>query len=316
MQGGHGNLWSCDVLGLGAVAVDDLLYVDAYPPPDAKTPVRARDRQGGGLTGTALVTAARLGARAAYAGVLGDDDLSAFALHRFMEEGVDVTFTARRPGATTIHSTIIVDRSRGTRNIFYEAEGFIGAATDWPDPAVIGRARVLFVDSVGLEGMIRAARIAREGKVPVVADLEREGHPRLPELVELADHLVVPVEFACSYSGQSDPAQAARVLHTSRRSAVVVTCGADGAWFIGEDDPDPRHQPAFPVTVADTTGCGDVFHGAYAAMLARGLGLAARVRVAAAAAALKAARPGGQAGIPGWDAVRELAGIASGEVVT
>jgi sugar/nucleoside kinase (ribokinase family) len=58
------------------------------------------------------------------------------------------------------------------------------------------------------------------------------------------------------------------------------------------------HQPAFPVAVVDTTGCGDVFHGAYAAGLVRGLGVMERVRLAAAAAALKATRPGGQAGAP------------------
>jgi sugar/nucleoside kinase (ribokinase family) len=51
----------------------------------------------------------------------------------------------------------------------------------------------------------------------------------------------------------------------------------------------------------DTTGCGDVFHGAYASALARGLGLAERVRFASAAAALKATRHGGQAGIPTRD---------------
>ncbi len=48
-----------DILGFGAVAVDDLLYVDAYPPPDSKIRVRRRRRQCGGLTGTALVAAAR-----------------------------------------------------------------------------------------------------------------------------------------------------------------------------------------------------------------------------------------------------------------
>ena len=76
-----------------------------------------------------------------------------------------------------------------------------------------------------------------------------------------------------------------------------MTCGAAGSWYRDEAGP-PRHQPAFPVSVVDTTGCGDVFHGAYAAALARGLDLAARVRFAAAAAALKATRAGGQAGIP------------------
>ena len=48
-----------DILGLGGVAVDDLLYVDGYPPADSKTPVARRERQCGGLTATALVAAAR-----------------------------------------------------------------------------------------------------------------------------------------------------------------------------------------------------------------------------------------------------------------
>ena len=76
-----------DVLGLGAVAIDDLLYVDAYPPADDKTPVRSRRRQFGGLAGTALVAVARLGGRAAYAGVLGDDDQSEAAIAELAGKG-------------------------------------------------------------------------------------------------------------------------------------------------------------------------------------------------------------------------------------
>ncbi|MBN2129460.1 MAG: hypothetical protein JW741_08180, partial [Sedimentisphaerales bacterium] len=65
-----------DVLGLGYTAVDDLLYVESYPPADNKARVRHRERHCGGLTATALVAAARLGARCMYAGVLGNDELS------------------------------------------------------------------------------------------------------------------------------------------------------------------------------------------------------------------------------------------------
>ena len=49
-----------DILGLGCVAVDDLIYVEAFPSADAKTPVLRTDRQCGGLTATALVAGARL----------------------------------------------------------------------------------------------------------------------------------------------------------------------------------------------------------------------------------------------------------------
>jgi len=68
----------------------------------------------------------------------------------------------------------------------------------------------------------------------------------------------------------------------------------------------PDYQPAYRVQVMDTTGCGDVFHGAYASALVRGLELPERIRFASAAAALKATQPGGQAGIPSRAAVEEF----------
>src|SRR5436305_4421490 len=113
-----------DVLGLGCVAVDDLLYVPAYPPADAKVQVRRRERQCGGLTATALVAAARLGSRCAFAGVLGvDDDDTHFVVETFRREGVDTTHLVRRPGARPIHSTIIVDEGRHTRTILFDLAG-------------------------------------------------------------------------------------------------------------------------------------------------------------------------------------------------
>ena len=69
---------SFDILGLGAVAIDELLYIDGYPEADAKVRVQRRERQCGGLTATALVAAARLGASCVYAGTLGVGELSHF----------------------------------------------------------------------------------------------------------------------------------------------------------------------------------------------------------------------------------------------
>ena len=305
-MGADGDGFRWDVLGLGCVAVDDLHYVPVYPPPDSKVRVRRREKQGGGLTGTALVAAARLGARCAFAGVLGDDEDSRFVEDNFRREGVDTSPLVRRPGARPICSTIIVDEGGHTRTIFFDLTGSTGADPDAPPAEVIRASRVLFVDHYGVEGMARAARIARAAGRCVVADLERDEHPGFEALLELVDHLIVSRAFAARRTGTEDPAAAARHLWAEGRSVVVVTCGDEGAWFLEAGAAAPAHQPAFRVEVVDTTGCGDVFHGAYAAALARGLDLQGRVRFASAAAALKATRAGAQAGIPTRAAVEEF----------
>ena len=68
-----------DIVGLGVIAVDEMLYVDSYPPADGKKFLTGRRRQGGGNTSCALAAAARLGSRCALLGRLGDDELSQFA---------------------------------------------------------------------------------------------------------------------------------------------------------------------------------------------------------------------------------------------
>jgi sugar/nucleoside kinase (ribokinase family) len=171
---------------------------------------------------------------------------------------------------------------------------------------VIARSRVLLVDRWGMDGMIRAARIARRAGVAVVGDLETFELPRFDELLVLADHLIVSENFARRFTGAATAAAGAQRLWRADRAVVVVTCGARGSWSVCGARPEPVHQPAFRVPVVDTTGCGDVFHGAYAAALAKGLPLEARLRLAAGAAALKATCPGGQAGCPTWPALQRF----------
>jgi len=288
-----------DILGFGAVAVDDLLYVDEYPPADSKVRVRHRRRQCGGLTGNALVAAARLGAGCAYVGVLGEDELSQVVARSLASEGIDLTYSSGRPDARPAHSTIIVDESRKTRTIFSSLEGPIGADPTWPEPELVRSSAVLLVDHHGLEGTLRAVRIARAGDVSVVADFERDPGPPFAELLGLVDHLIISERFARELTGLDEAAAAAVKLWQPGRQAVVVTCGARGCWYLpGPDEKTPRHCPAFAVKAIDTTGCGDVFHGAYAAVLARGENLPNRVRVASAVASLTASHSGGPARIP------------------
>ena len=291
-----------DILGFGYVSVDDMIYVDAFPAPDAKAPVRRAERHCGGLTATALVAAARLGSKCAYAGVLGTDELSTFAANRLREEGIDFTHARQMPEAGPVHSVIVVGHEPQTRNIFFDTSKAAGVDDEWPEKSLIQSVRVLFVDTCGVGAMIRAARLARAANIPVVADLESHTDPEFAGLLEVVDHLVLSQSFAREITGATEPAKSAQILWSNSRQAVVITCGAEGCWHCAEAGR-VEHHPAFKVQAVDTTGCGDVFHGAYASALARGVPLAGRIRFASAAAALKATRRGGQAGIPTRGAV-------------
>ena len=294
-----------DVVGLGLAAVDDLMRVAEYPPADSKVPIIDRVRRSGGLNATACVAAARLGSRTAYAGVVGDDEPSRFVLDALEAKGVNTDHVCRYPGAGPVLSSIILDNANQTRTIFYDTSHIIGPGEDWLPHALLGSARVLLVDNFRIDLGIRAARAAREAGAAIVADFEGTVVPRLEELLELVDHLILSRAFARTLTGEPDPGAAARALSVPGRT-VVITCGADGCWYIPESSTTPIHEHALPVEAVDTNGCGDVFHGAYASGLADGFDLPERVRRATAAAAVSAMTPGGQEGIPNAATVTRL----------
>ncbi|HEY3319811.1 MAG TPA: PfkB family carbohydrate kinase [Planctomycetota bacterium] len=510
-----------DVLGIGCTAIDDLIYVESFPQADSKNRVLRRERHCGGLTATALVAAARMGAKASYAGMLGTDELSDFAVSRLSAESISLQHLVRDPAVLPVYSVIIVATAEQSRCILHDHTRVVCAHPDLPSAEVIRSARVLFVDNVALPNVLRAAKIAAAAGIPIVGDVENAKAPGFNELLPLVDHLIVSSDFAALLAGvapasvpagtqergvapasvpavpdapepfrkywrrlphwrlegayyfvnwrlRSDQAElspherslvvsalmhfnsqrytliayvimgdhvhvivqptkahtlesivqswksytanrmqhesgrqgavweheyydrilrndsefyekldyiqnnpfkrwpelteyqwmaflagtapvpagteagatgatagteagatrttagteagatrttagteagatrttagaeagaTAQKLHARLGKTVVVTCGKDGLWCAAPGR-DVFFQPAFQVTAVDTTGCGDVFHGAYAAALAQGLSLEDRLRLASAAAALKATQPGGQLGIP------------------
>jgi sulfofructose kinase len=289
-----------DILGLGAVAVDDLLYLDHFPSADSKMSVQRRERRAGGNTGTALVAARRMGRACDYAGALDPaDELSRFVISAFEAEEVSVRHLARRAGTQPVYAVILMDTAAGTRTIMFDPRNSVGADPELPSEEVIRSARVLLVDHVGMPGMARAARIARRAGVPIVADLERDDSQLFAELLALCDHLILPYDFARGITGGKSVSEIARSLWREDRAAVVITRGAEGSWYLTSEEPGVvYHQPGFRVQEVDTNGCGDIFHGVYAAGLCEGMRAEQRVRFASAVAALKAMRQGGQTAIP------------------
>lgn len=281
------HMQSFEIVGLGCVAVDDVIEVPVFPAADEKVESIKQGRVCGGLTGRALLAAARLGAQCAYSAILGFDESSQFVLEEMKRHGINTDFVKRQKGASPIRSTVIVGQQKGTRNSFFDLSSWQKMQATQVPREIISESKVLLIDDyVGAAAAWRVAQIARAADIPVVADIEDAGSPNSEELLAAASHIIVSRRFVQTRRGIESPATAVENLLSAGHKAVVVTDGEHGCWFW--DGQRVVHQPAYGVRVVDTTGCGDVFHGAYAFGLARGFSLEKRIRLAAAVAALSA----------------------------
>jgi len=294
-----------DVLGFGCTTIDELLFVDEWPDRERKIPIQRLETQGGGLGATALVAAARVGAKCAYAGMLGFDDTSKRVADILAGEGIDLNLVSWRKEAGAIRAFVVVDTTHNSRNIFFKRPEFVGTPPSEPSEEEIAASKCVFIDHYGGAGNVRVCEIARRHGVPVVADFERTDVEGWADFYPLVDHLLLSRGFASRLTGETEVPQIVRALWNRNRKVVIVTCGEDGS-FSSTNGKTVAQHPALPTEVVDTTGCGDCFHGVYCATLAWDFPLEKRIAWASAAASLKARVAGAQQGLPSRDAVEML----------
>lgn len=292
-----------DVVGLGLNAVDFLCVIPRFPEPNTKLRMLQFARQGGGQVATALVTCARLGLRTKYIGKVGSDDLGRFSRASLVEEGVEASDVMVAVGARSQFAVILVEGATGDRTILWDRDARLALRPDELDPEKVCAGRVLHLDGHDVAAPLQAARWARARGIPVVLDAEtvKEG---TAELVRCVDVLITAAGFPQELSGVTDEAKALRALARLGPSVVCVTLGVRGALALYRGRFFPA--PAFKVECVDTTGAGDVFHGAFIYGMLKGWALQTILRCANAAAAMKCRGLGGRQAIPTLPELREF----------
>jgi sugar/nucleoside kinase (ribokinase family) len=302
-----------DIVGLGMATVDIMTLVPRLPQHDEVFRAQTILLEGGGPVATALVAAGRLGAATAYLGPFAPTTWGDLARTGLEREGVDTAAAPTRASGEQTVSVILVDQATGQRSILYDS----GVMPElWPSEVptdLIASARALHLDGVHLEAACHAAEIARRSGVVVSFDGGAgepwEGAERLLSLVDL---MVVARRFAELHTGQADPLQAGPVLlEAFGPRQVVITDGVRGCWYW--DGEQSLHQPGFPTDVVDTTGAGDVFHGAYLYAFLQDWPARRCLAFAAATAALKCRALGGRAGIPSRQQVEDTLSASWGQ---
>lgn len=295
-----------DVVVVGSVN-QDLTVLTAHHPRPGETVMGRGHRSGGGGKGAnQAVAAARLGARTAFLGRVGDDD-HGYALRTSLDrEHIDLTCLGIDSTAATGLAVITVDDE--AENAIVVSPGANSKlspshVTECHD--MLSSAKVVLAQlEIPLETVAAAAK-ATSGLFCLNPAPAR---PLPKELLERVDVLIPNrSELAKLTSHDSleeidDVIQAAQSIEGP--SAVIVTLGATGAIVVDGQQVSQVSSPM--VDAVDTTGAGDAFCGALAEALSRGEELVDAVEWATRAGALAATRHGAQEAMPTRDEMEAL----------
>jgi len=292
-----------DIIGLGQVTVDEIYILQFIPKIDEVVFVKKRVKQQGGMVTTALKTISRLGGSVEFIGGIGDDDNGKYVLDVFRDGNIDIKQVEIFKNQATAYSVILVDKKTGKRTIINNP-GVQKVDLKLKIPDITG-AKIIHLDGSWFETAVETARLAREKGITVSIDLSPSNYDsKVFELIKLCNYIIVPWKFAKYHTLKTTPLMAGRKLLKYGPDAVIITKGGNGSLVISEDK--EFKIPAFQVSVKDTTGAGDSFHGGFLFGLIKNYNLKEAVVFASAVAALNCTKIGGQGGLPTFQEVKKF----------
>ena len=255
----------------------------------------------GGKGANQAVAAARLGAEVALVGATGDDAFGRQLRQGLAAENIDLSHTTQLDDCASGTASITVAGGENQIIVVPAANARITPAQVEQAQALIARADVVLVQmEIPLETVEATLRLGHRLEVPVI--LNPAPAQKLPtNWLKLARY-VTPNQHELAILLGADSTEDFRALMRQAPCPVVLTRGAEGAWY--REQGEPSHQSGFQVDVVDSTGAGDTFNAALAVFLREGL--AAAVRKACAAAALSVGKLGAQGGMPQLHEVEDL----------
>jgi sugar/nucleoside kinase (ribokinase family) len=295
-----------DVIGLGASTIDVLTLVKRFPARREVQEALSTVIQGGGPVATAMVAVSRLGGKAAMIDNVGDDWAGRLVLQDFQNEGVGSDMIEIHRGHSTAVSNILVSAGDGARAIMFVPGSAPEPVLSEAQQSAVRSAGILHVNGRYWSACLQAVELAKRSGVQVSFDGGADRFkPEMRTLVPSTDICIVARDFAEQYTGEADPSRAAQRLLKEGPRIAAVTDGINGSWVCAGET--CFHQPAFlfPDTI-DTTGCGDSYHGAFLAGLARGFTLQKSAAIASVVSGMNSRHLGGRSGIPSFDEVKRF----------
>lgn len=291
------------ILCIGHAAYDITLPIDSFPIENTKNRVTERVECGGGPASNAAYLLAKWKMESYFAGVIGNDVYGSKILKEFNDIGVHTNFLEINKDLTTTSSFIIASKENGSRTILtYRPNDMKMSGFDLdikPDVILIDGqepeiSKKILLDNPNAISIIDAGRV----------------NPEIIELSKLVNYVVCSRDFAenitnikIDYNNNKTLVDVYVSLKEILKNNIIITLEEFGCIY--EDNANIRRMPSIKVKAKDTTGAGDIFHGAFAYGIANGYNIEKTLKYANIAGAISVTRVGGRYSIPTLEEVEE-----------
>lgn len=284
------------ILCVGHSACDITYVVNEYPIENRKYKVEKTKIMGGGPTGNASYLLGKYGVSPSYITTLGKDLYGNLIEKEFQNVGVDLKNSIIDESYTTPCSMIIVNSSNGSRTILNHRNN--NEVSNDYKIKYREKPKIILFDGHEIK---LARKVLKEFPEAITV---LDGGSYRDETVELGgevDYLVCSEDFARDYSKVDKITEENyhevffKVLELNRKN-VIITLGEKGCIYL--KDGELFLFPAFKTKAIDTTGAGDIFHGAFVYCLNEGYDLEYTLKFSSACASLSVEKIGGRESIP------------------
>lgn len=287
---------------VGQAAYDITLPLDHYPIENKKIRVSDKVECGGGSASNCAYLLAKWGIETYFAGVVGDDYYGKKIVEEFEGIGVNTKYLHTSKEYPTTSSYIIANTNKGTRTILTSRDENI----KMDDYDIEDQFDIMLFD--GYEYDFVKKLISKNPKAIKIIDAGSLKEKTV-ELCHLVDYIVCSKDFAEEYTKKKidfDDIQTLieiyEDLHRAFNKKIVITLEDKGSFSY---DDGYKLAPSIKVIAKDSTGAGDIYHGAFTYCIAKGLPLDKTLLLSNIAGAISVERIGGRFSIPTLEEVEK-----------
>lgn len=280
------------ILCLGHAAYDITVPLDEYPDENTKNRVDTRVECGGGPASNAAYLLGKWGMDVYFAGVVGNDEYGRIIKQEFESVNVNTEYLELSSKYRTTSSFIVANKSNGSRTILtYRSK----------EMKMSGLNLNFFPDVILIDGQEYDISKQVLSEYPNAISIIDAGRPT-PEIIELSkmvNYLVCSKEFAEEVSGIAidyNDNQTLIDLYSKMKqifkNTIVVTLEKKGCLY--EFDGQIKIMPSIKVKAVDSTGAGDIFHGAFTYGIVKQLAFEKILKISNVTGALSVTKIGGR----------------------